>query len=623
MIKWVNFTKEFLIRKCKKGKLMGFCRRHWFKMLIFSPFFSIGILIASLDRFIGIDESLRFLISFVLIVACLLLLFFGFYLELNKRDVENKKIKFSIGNFSFGLADIGRIVLGILAIVFFYITYDFATMSVRVANVIDSIASSPDIPSERMYSLVTMSNFNVHTQGSYGRIGVSAVMDEATDKATEEFLYQQNFIRNPIQTPFDSPFDMLNALYSEEIDAIIIGSNFAQVFDDLDSFRNIEQETLVLDQFTIEVEAVERIDIDLGEPFSILLLGINSREEISSGVGQINTFMLLTINLEKLSFTATSIPRDSYVPIPCFNHVSDKLSHTNVMGPHCAVGAIEHMFDMEIPYYVKLNFTGFMEIIDILGGIEIDVPYSFSEQDSRRRFGEHLIHVEAGMQRLNAEEALALTRHRGWDGGDFTRVQNQQLVFYAMLQEMLNDVNGISDVLPFLEVIGRHVDTNLSSLDITTISQHMLGLLQGRKASDLIEDMHFINMVILGDTPMIDVRYHGNLSVVLPWSNMISDARKLMKVNLGLEEPEFSFTFEFDGFTRQRRQWLQIDQSYEFDFISSDPQEYGSYEYGSIIEPIIPPVEQTPPVEGYPPIEGYPPLENVPPVEETEEIQAW
>jgi len=501
---------------------------------------------------LGIDDSLRFLAALVLAIASLLLFCLGFYLELGKA--ENKKIQYNMRNL------ISRVIFSILIIAFSYTIFNYAAMSVRFVGAIDDIARPTEKQLEKTYSLVTMFDFDVNNQGSYGRIGVLAVTDEAKDLAVEEFLSEQNFIPNPIPTVFNSPFDMINALYDDEIDALIVGNNFVEIFDELDRFEYIEDETIVLSQFSIEVEHVERVEIDPGEPFSILLLGLNSRNELSTG--QINTFMLLTINLEELSFTAVSIPRDSYVPVPCFNYVSDKLSHTNVGGSDCAIGAIEHMFNMEIPYYVKLNFTGFMEIIDILGGIEVDVPAAFEEQDSRRRFGEHLIHLEAGPQRLNAEEALALSRHRGWVGDDFTRVENQQLVLHAMMQEMFNEVNGINDILPLLEVIGRHVETNLSSHDITTIANYILGFFQGRNDTDLMDDMHFINMVILGDTARIDVRQHGNLWAAFPWPGRVAEARRLMMINLGLEEPEFSFTFEFDGFTGSNRQWGQTNETY-------------------------------------------------------------
>jgi len=550
---------------------MKFIRRHWFKILIILPFIPVSFLIYSLSRFAGIDESLRFLASFVPIVASLLLFCLGVYFEMIKGNVNSKKIRLRLGKLRFGIAEIARVIFGVLAIALFFIAFNIAIMSMRVVDVIETFAEEPStVQFERAYSLVTTADFDVNNQGSYGRIGITNERDEAKQLAVEEFILGQNFIPNPVSTIFDSETDLMDALYDNEVDAVIVNNNFIQTFDKLENFKYSENDTLILDQFTIETETDPRVELDPREPFSILLLGLNSRDDMESG--NINTLMLLTINLEDLSFTAVSIPRDSHVEIPCLGYAKDKLSHTNLDGPECAVGAIEHMFNMEIPYYVKLNFTGFMEIIDVLGGIEVDVPIAFSEQDSRRRFGRHRIHLEAGPQRLNAEEALALTRHRkSFLEQDFNRVENQQLVLQAMLREMFDQVDGLSDILPLLEVIGHHVETNLSAYEITTIGQYMLGLLQGQLNSDLMENIHFINMVILGDTPNAFVRNYGYLSVVIPWLDMIEEARRLMMINLGIDEPDFNFTFEFDGFARpSRRQWVERNESF-----GNDPWQSG------------------------------------------------
>jgi len=536
---------------------MEFFKQHWFKILVLLPFIPVGILIHSLDRFTGIDDWLRFLIAFVFIIASLLLFFLGFYFELNKGDIKYKRIQLNIGNFEFGIAEISRVILSILVIVFFYAAYNVATMSMRFIDIIDEIAISPDEPCERTFSFVVMSDFDIHNQGSFGRIGVLAIMDEAKDLATEEFLDEQNFILNPIPMVFDSPPEMMSALYDNEIDAIIIGSNFVQILDDLDRFKYIEDETRVLNQFNVEAEIVERAEMNPGEPFSILLLGLDASADGNLATGQIDTFMLLTVNLENLSFTLVSIPRDSLVQIPCANYRYDKLAHTNFGGSMaCAIGAIEHMLDMEIPYYALVNFNGVLDIIDVLGGITVDVPMRIREQDSRRRFGDHMVYIEPGLQRLNGEEALAMARYRGMLSHDFGRADNGQLVMEAVILEMLGSMTGISDALPLFETLGHNIQTNFTVHELTLLAQYMLEYLPQLRDIDLMEEIHFVRMVILGDTPQERVNVgHGPMVVILPWPSRIREARRLMRINLGLEEPEFSSLFEFNGFTSPRIRW--------------------------------------------------------------------
>ncbi|MCL2559211.1 MAG: LCP family protein [Turicibacter sp.] len=552
--------------------------KNWLKILFFLPSIPIVWLIMSLDRFTGIDDFLRLLVSVAIVLLYLFLIFSGSYFSINKRKIGK-----------------GFVVL--LTIGFLFGTTYGAVMAHRVVNILDTITERPV---ERGYSLVVMANFDAGLLNGYGRVGVLSNIEESMHEARTSFLEEQGHIQNPIAMDFDMPVEMINALYSGEIDAMIISSNFVNMFIEIDGFESIEYDTMVLATFDVLIEQVDQVEIDPGEPFSILFLGLNqNNDDLASG--QINTFMLLTINLQEASFTAVSIPRDSYVQLPCSNYRHDKLSHSNFGGTACAVGAVERIFDMEIDYYVRLNFTGFMEIIDILGGVEVDVPFAFSEQNSRRQFGENAIYVEAGLQRLNSEQALALVRHRNLRGtstmvgDDFARVSNQQLVFQAMLHEMFNGVNGINDILPLLEVIGVHVETNLSAHNITTIGMYMIELLQGQSSSDFRSTMNFANMVLLGEGA--DVLYPFEMNVVNLYQNMIDDARRIMMINLGLEEPEFSFTFSFNAFLREGHAWSTPDFWQGFHY-------GGNLNQGTTVPDI--PWEYPPAYEPLPPLDSDP-----------------
>jgi len=529
---------------------MGFIKRNWFKILILLPIIPAVLFINSLDSFAGFNNSMRILAGLLVVATTLLILFFGFYLEFGKGDFKHKKFVFNISNLQFGIIEIARVVFSIFAITFFAVMLYAANLSINIGEILHNVAGDNPIRTTRDYSLVIMADFDISTQNVYNRIGVLAITDEEKAASLELFLDEQEYILNPIQVTFGSPMDLLEALYSNEVDAIIINSNFVQNFEDEDGFEFIELDTIVLAHFTVTAVVIDRDYIDPGEPFSILLLGLNTRDEISTGAGQINTFMLLTVNLQEMSFTLTSIPRDSYVWVPCFGR-HDRLSHTNWSGAGCAVGAIESMFDIDIPYYVMLNFTGFMEIIDVLGGIYVDIPFRIIEQDSRRRFGEHLIIIEPGYQLLNAEQALAFSRHRNsrgntqMQGDDFARVGHQQIVLQAMISRMFSGATGLADIIPLLEVLGRNVQTNLHAEEIMNVADYLLTiLLQNRHVQGgIMGNMHFTNRVIMGDNAAV-----RNMSVILPWPGQIADARELMLINLGTFEPTFTFDFSFDGF---------------------------------------------------------------------------
>lgn len=546
---------------------MNFFKKHWFKILLLLPFIPTGVLIYYLDQFVGIDASLRLMAAILLTSGTLFLFVFGLYLELNKGAFDQKRFVFNIKNTTFGVTEIARLVFSLIIILACISVVRIASISMRLDAFLTAVTVDvpeevevQELPEEQMveevfventYSLVIMADFDITSQRGYSRVGVISLTNDAKDVATDVFLDEQNFIINPLRTPFDSPFDLIEALYRFDVDAIIIESNFVQLVDEFEDFAYIVDETTVLTQFTVEKEVAPRVEMTPGEPFSILLLGLDTPDDGDLVGGRFDTVMLLTINLENLSFTLVSIPRDSWLPIPHWNFRVDKLAHTGGCAP-CAVGAVEHLLNMDIPYYAVVNFNGVLDVVEVLDGVTIDVPFSFSEQNSQNRFGNHLIHVEAGLQRLNGEEVLALARHRyTLTNHDFGRAESGQLVMEALVREMLSSMTSLSDALPILEVLGRNIQTNFTRHELIGLAQYMLEYLPQLRHIDLMSEIHFNQMVILGDTPTIN-----GMAVILPWPSHIAQARQLMMINLGIEEPDMSFTFSFNGFDRQTRNWV-------------------------------------------------------------------
>ena len=125
--------------------------------------------------------------------------------------------------------------------------------------------------------------------------------------------------------------------------------------------------------------------------------------------------------------TRTLKKRDTFVAISCYGGTESKINSSAYGGTSCVVKTIENLTDIKIDYYVKINFTGVVKLVDDLGGVEVDVPIKFCEQDSQRRKSEeYRICLDKGVQVLNGEQALALSRHRKTlPLGDFQRVQHQ------------------------------------------------------------------------------------------------------------------------------------------------------------------------------------------------------
>lgn len=193
--------------------------------------------------------------------------------------------------------------------------------------------------------------------------------------------------------------------------------------------------------------------------FSILFIGVDDSEKRGFGESsRSDALMLATVNQNDHTAKLLSIPRDSYVYIPEVGYET-KINHAHAYGgPKATIEAVEGLLDIPVDYYVRVNFQAFIEIIDALGGIEVDVPFEITEQDSEDRAG--AIHLEPGLQNLNGEEALAFARTRHVDN-DIERGKRQQQVIKAVLDKATS-VKTLTKFGDVFEAIGSNMKTNLT-----------------------------------------------------------------------------------------------------------------------------------------------------------------
>jgi polyisoprenyl-teichoic acid--peptidoglycan teichoic acid transferase len=192
--------------------------------------------------------------------------------------------------------------------------------------------------------------------------------------------------------------------------------------------------------------------------FSVLFLGLDDRD--GSLKGRTDALLLATFNKEEKTIKMLNIPRDSRVEIPGRDRL-DKINHAHAYGGlDLTVDTVENLLDIPVDYYVKLNFDAFLSIIDALGGIEVDVPFSFQEMDSKDRKG--AIQINEGMQTLNGEQALAYARMRKSDPrGDLGRGDRQKQVLEGIIKKgaSFSTLTKFEDVLDSIE---SNLSTNFS-----------------------------------------------------------------------------------------------------------------------------------------------------------------
>ncbi|MEI4769556.1 LCP family protein [Psychrobacillus sp. FJAT-51614] len=218
---------------------------------------------------------------------------------------------------------------------------------------------------------------------------------------------------------------------------------------------------------TTEVELVKK------EPFSLLLLGVDERE---GDKGRSDTMIVLTVNPTTNSTKMVSIPRDTYTEIIGKDKL-DKINHAYAFGGiEMSLDSIENLLNIPVDYILQVNMESFLEIVDIIGGVNVDNPSSF--QEGGYTFKEGVIH-------LDGEQALSYVRMRKEDPqGDFGRQSRQKQVLQAIIKEGAT-INNLWKYKEFLASIQENIRTNITF-------EQMIDIQKGYKnALDKIETLSF------------------------------------------------------------------------------------------------------------------------------------
>ncbi|MFD1427370.1 LCP family protein [Kroppenstedtia sanguinis] len=202
--------------------------------------------------------------------------------------------------------------------------------------------------------------------------------------------------------------------------------------------------------------------ITMDDPFTVLLVGTDVRTSEAKD-WRSDVLMVAAVNPKKNSIKMLSIPRDTYAAIPNSNGVKTKINSAPYYGTRSEVGpmtntvqTVENFLNIPIDYYLRINFNGFIEAVDAVGGVDVNVPFDFN----MRLFYKWYTFKE-GPAHLNGHEALAYVRMRKSDPeGDQGRNKRQKEVLQALMTQ-LTSVKTVSKVDDLLEAVGNNLNHNL------------------------------------------------------------------------------------------------------------------------------------------------------------------
>lgn len=278
-------------------------------------------------------------------------------------------------------------------------------------------------------------------------------------------------------------------------------------------YRDLRNTT---DNMSVEIDRDQHesrnapVDIDAGEPFSVLVLGIDNDEERDYLVGRSDTMMLMTINPNTERTSIVSIPRDTYTEI-IGRGTMDKINHAYAFGEaSMSMDTVENLFDVPVDYFVAVNMDSMPQIIDAVGGITVTPNVSFEHSG---------YHFQQGQStHVSGSEALAYSRMRYDDPeGDYGRQARQREVIESTLRQIAS-VDSVMNYRGVLDSLGNTMQTNMTFDEMVDMF---------RNYNNAVDDIEQVQMS--GTGQMIDGVYYEMIpdEEVSRVSNFLKDELEL------------------------------------------------------------------------------------------------
>ncbi|MBE9900333.1 LCP family glycopolymer transferase [Enterococcus casseliflavus] len=233
----------------------------------------------------------------------------------------------------------------------------------------------------------------------------------------------------------------------------------AKLYMDLSGSIQKTYESVERDQE--ETKRETKVDLAQNQSFSVLLMGIDTGDLGRVEQGRSDTMMVATVSPEDNQTTIVSIPRDTYVDI-IGRGTQDKINHAYAFGGAAmSMNTVENYLDIPIDHYISINMAGLKELVDAVGGIEVNNDLTFSQSG---------YDFTIGKITLDGDQALAYSRMRHEDpNGDYGRQERQRKIVEGIARKVLS-FDGVSKYQGILSAVESNMKTDMSFDDLRTIA---------------------------------------------------------------------------------------------------------------------------------------------------------
>lgn len=338
------------------------------------------------------------------------------------------------------------IMLAASLIAGYYITRTINTVQKVVdASVERSTVSFYSLQSNPAESLEEMSD---------SAFGILKALDrDNTEQTLQQVEAEHNLTLTTVE--FDDLMSLADALLDGSVDGIVLNEAYLTLYEETAGYENFPSQLKTISTRQVEhVVEPEPEEAESDDPIiNILISGSDTRNDVIDQRGRSDVNIIASINTETHQILLISTPRDYFVPLDVgVEDAYDKLTHAGIYGMDVLKGTLENLYGINIDYYFRINFTGFVDVIDALGGIDVYSDYEFDSRGS---------HFDQGWNQLTGEEALNFARERySFAEGDRQRGDNQLEIVKAVLNKAVSPTI-LTKYLTILDNIQNCIDTSI------------------------------------------------------------------------------------------------------------------------------------------------------------------
>lgn len=457
-------------------------------------------------------------------------------------------------------------ILAVVVIVIFSLLLSVANFYLGINNRVIGSLTGNDSYNHTL--IVTLPTSNVTTMQELEGHAFGLLLSESSvsgyihpkkmledEKITTTFIYYSTYL------------DMFAGLVNGEVSAISLPKNYSSLFDSAGVNSNGEEmddeglaelkllkanlsKISILKEGEMIVEAAVTENLDLAnKPFSVLLMGADAPvvingKKITSGFNA-DAIVLLTINPKSFYVTVTSINRDALVYIPCIGRPEKINAATGNGGAECMMETVEKLLSVDIERYAIIDFEGFIELIDMIGGLYVDVESEMVVED--RRWGEYFT-INKGYQLLDGRQLLGYSRNRkqGPGASATKRANHHAFLINEIVRQLLTPETFLTRMDAIGDIVSKNIATNFTEQEFKSLYKLAYNLIS--KGTVTFDQLQFesIGMEYWSERFHLMPTYKWTLWYDIPYQETVEKVKEVLHFNLGLASlplPDKTWTF--------------------------------------------------------------------------------